>query len=278
PHARPIVTDELYRLDAAGGFSATLPASIIAELGSGLRPYTRLFATLYPARRYLQGWVDRFLAKFPADQDVELMDVYRSVTEQSDTYRPAAFPEPATGESAEADRGARAMSAVRDYLAATARVTAPGTAIVFDDAVLDRLVPDTIEPRWACGVLFQIAAHDPDAVARGEHQLVLNGIFHGAGLSLSRFAYLLGGEREDDQNPIVRELRRAWSVLDRPPAIVAELTYNHMGRTANAGLRPAVFAHEIELPGDRASPGARVLGLRDLVVRFDRTAGRFVLR
>jgi hypothetical protein len=80
------------------------------------------------------------------------------------------------------------------------------------------------------------------------------------------------------QNPIVRELRRAWSVLDRPSAILAELTYNHMGRTANAGLRPAVFTHEIELPGDCASPGARVLGLRDLVVRFDRAADRFVLR
>jgi len=54
----------------------------------------------------------------------------------------------------------------------------------------------------------------------------------------------------------VRELRRAWSVLNRSGAIMAELTYNHMGRTANAGLRPAIFDYEIELPGDCASPGA----------------------
>jgi hypothetical protein len=59
---------------------------------------------------------------------------------------------------------------------------------------------------------------------------------------------------------------------------LAELTYNHLGRTANAGLRPAIFAHEIELPGDCASPGACAFGLRDLVVRFDSEADRFVLR
>jgi hypothetical protein len=107
---------------------------------------------------------------------------------------------------------------------------------------------------------------------------VLNGIFHGAGLSLSRFAHLLGGDGDGDANPIVRELRRAWSVLSRPGAIVAEVTYNHGGRTANAGLRPAIFAHEIELPGDRASPGATAYGLRDLSVRFDSERDRFVVR
>jgi hypothetical protein len=278
PHARPIKIDELYRLDAAGGLNVTLPVSVLDELREGLRPYTRLFATLYPARRYLQGWIDRFLGSFAADHDVELMDVYRVLTEQSDTYRPAAFPEPAAGGTIGADRGARAMAAVRDHLAARARASAPGEAIVFDDATLDRLVPGIADPRWACGILFQIAAREPQSIVRGEHWLVLNGIFHGAGLSLSRFAHLLGGEREDDGNPIVRELRRAWSVLNRPNAIVAELTYNHMGRTANAGLRPAIFEHEIELPGDCASPGARVHGLRDLVVRFDTGSGRFVLR
>ena len=278
PHARPIKTDELYRLDAAGGLDVTLPASVLAELREGLRAYIRLFATLYPARGYLQGWVDRFLGKFPADHDVELMDVYRAVTEQGDTYRPAAFPEPAQESSAEADRAARAMRAVRDHLAAAARDAAPGCAIVFDDAVLDRLVPATTDPRWACGVLFQVAARDPEAITRREHLLVLNGIFHGAGLSLSRFSHLLGGERRDDANPIIRELRRAWSVLSRPSAIVAELTYNHMGRTANAGLRPAIFEHEIELPGDCASPGTEVHGLRDLVVRYDSASDSFVLR
>jgi len=278
PHVRPIKSDELFRLDAGSALDVTLPESVLVDLREGLRPYARLFATLYPGHRSLQGWIDRFLARFSANRDVELMDVYRALTEEGDTYRPAAFPEPAGGVAPEAGRGARAMAAVRDHLAAAARSAAPGEAIVFDDEVLERLVPGAPEPRWACGVLFQIAARNAEAITGGERRLVLNGLFHGAGLSLSRFAHLLGGEREDDTNPIVRELRRAWSVLSRPDVIVAELTYNHMGRTANAGLRPAIFEHEIELPGDCASPGARVHGLRDLVVRFEAERGRFVLR
>jgi hypothetical protein len=278
PRARPIKSDDLYRLDAASGLGVVLPASVLADLRLGLRPYARLFATLYPARLYLQGWIDRFLARFPKDQDVELMDVYRALTEQGDTYRPAAFPEPVAGSSGEAGRSVHAMDVVRGYLGDAARQAGPGAAIALDGAVLDRLFPDAPDPRWACGVLFQVAARDAEAVTRGEYLVALNGIFHGAGLSLSRFAHLLGGERESDENPIVRELRRAWSVLERPAAIVAELTYNHGGRTANAGLRPAIFAHEIELPGDRASPGATVYGLRDLSVRFDGARDRFVIR
>lgn len=278
PHVRPIKTDELYRLDAAGGLRTTLPQSVLDELRDGLRPYSRLFASIYPARRYRMGWVDRFLDRFPADRDVELLDVYRVLTEEGETYRPAAFPQPASGGTIEDEGASRAMTAVRDHLAAIALAAAPGETTALDDATLDRLLSGAAYPHWACGVLFQIAARDPDTVTAGGHSLVLNGIFHGAGLSLSRFAYLLGGEHQDDRNPIVRELRRAWSVLERPPAIVAELTYNHNARTANAGLRPAIFEREIELPGDCASPGKRFHGLRDLVVRFDTQADRFVLR
>lgn len=278
PHTRPLKEDELFRLDAASALRVSLPEALIGDLRAGLRPYTRLFAALYPARRYLQGWVDRFLAKFPADAEIELTDVYRSITEQDDTYRPAAFPEPAGAGLEGADPARRAMAAVTEHLANAAREAGPGDEIPLDDAALERLVPGAPDPRWACGVLFQVAAPSVDAIARGEHRLVLNGLFHGAGLSLSRFAHLLGGGARDDANPVVRELRRAWSVLNRPGAIVAELTYNHLGRTANAGLRPSIFEHEIELPGDCASPGVAVLGLRDLTVRWDTDADRFLLR
>ena len=278
PHVRPIVPEALFRLDAASALGVTIPTSVLAELRQGLRPYTRLFATLYPARRYLQGWIDRFLAKFPADRDIDLVDVYRAVTVQGDAYRPAAFPEPAAHETNVADRGRAAMTAVKDYLTASAARAERGGSIELDESVLDRIVPGAADPRWACGVLFQVAARDLATITRGESLLVLNGIFHGAGLSLSRFSHLLGGEDDDPANPVVRELRRAWSVLDRPGAIVAELTYNHLGRTANAGLRPAIFAHEIELPGDCASPGAQAHSLHDLVVRFDTGTDRFVLR
>jgi len=278
PHVRPIASETLFRLDAASALTVTLPSSVQTDLHAGLAPYARLFATLYPARRYRQGWIDRFLAKFPADTDVDLVDVYRAVTEQGDAYRPAAFPDPAEASTVEAARSAAAMAAVKDYLGSATAGPGPAASIALDTTILDRLLPGAADPRWACGVLFQIAARDLSTISRGEHQLVLNGIFHGAGLSLSRFSHLLGREGEDDANPVIRELRRAWSVLDRPGAIVAELTYNHLARTANAGLRPAIFAHEIELPGDCASPGAEVLGLHDLVVRFDTGADRFVLR
>lgn len=267
PRVREIATDELFRVDAAAGVDLTIPASVIDELRSGLRPYTRLFAALYPARRQRQRWIDRFLARFPADTDVELVDVYRSMTEEGEASRPPAFPAPS---------GARAelLATVRDHVA----TSSDGDPVTLDDATLDRLVPGLPEPRWACGVLFQIAAAGPERIARGEYLLALNGLFHGAGLSLSRFAWLLGGERADLANPIVQELKRAWSVVERPGAIVAELTYNHMARTANAGLRPAIFEHEIELPGDCASPSAKALGLRELSVRFDGASLRFTLR
>jgi Lantibiotic dehydratase, N terminus len=276
PRARELREDELYRLDARSETAVRLPARVVADLDAGLGPYLRLFAALYPARRSLQGWVNRFLSRFPADEDVELLDVYRAITEQGETYRPAAFPEPASGREGDAARAA--MTAVRGFIVERARATPPGGEITFDEARLEALVPHAPRPRWACGVLFQIAAKDAAAVERGEHRLVLNGLFHGAGLSLSRFAHLLGEGRPDADNPVVRELARAWSVIERPGALVAELTYNHLGRTANAGLRPAIFSHEIELPGDTASPGATVLGLRDLRLRWDTAEDRFVMR
>jgi hypothetical protein len=138
-------------------------------------------------------------------------------------------------------------------------------------------VGDAPPRRWACGVLFQIAAAGPDDLDRGRHRLVLSGLFNGVGLALARFAHLHreGGAGED--GPILRELRRRWSLLERQGAIVAELSYNHIARTANAGLRPSIFRHEIELPGDKASPGAEVVPLHDLVVRYDSARDRIGL-
>jgi hypothetical protein len=77
---------------------------------------------------------------------------------------------------------------------------------------------------------------------------------------------------------VAREVLRSWRPLAREGAILAEVTYNHFGRSANAGLRPSLFRHEIELPGEKASPGAEVIHLRDLIVRWDSGEGRFVLR
>src|SRR5262245_60911828 len=120
-----------------------------------------------------------------------------------------------------------------------------------------------------------------------DYLLVLSSLFNMTGLALARFARLLGGPESDSSsgpgpkasmNRITMELRRGWSALERPGAILAELTYNHAVRTANAGLRPALFGHEIELPGDRSSRGAEALPLCDLVVRYDSTVKRLVIR
>ena len=274
--AREIRRDELFRLDAATSLSVRLPGWVLETLAAGLRPYARLFAAMYPAEGYREGWVRRFLARHPADTEIALLDVYRALTEEGESYRPAAFPEP-TAED-ESDPARAAAAAARTWMKQRALAAKPGEEIPFDDAVVDRFAPGSVEPRWACGVLFQIAAASPEAIARGDARIVLNGLFQGAGLSLSRFAHLHGGPAEDDGNPVVRELRRAWSAVARPGAVVAELTYNHLGRTANAGLRPAIFEHEIELPGDRTSPDATAIPLRELAVRFDGALRRLVLR
>jgi hypothetical protein len=107
---------------------------------------------------------------------------------------------------------------------------------------------------------------------------VLSAVFNGAGLALARFHHLHGGGREGDENPVVCELKRAWRCIERAGAIVAEMTYNHRARTANAGLRPSIFSHEIEMPGEKATPGAVAIPLRDLWVRYETSQARFVLR
>ena len=260
PRSRPLERDELFRTDASAAVTVTLPSSILEEIRGAVSRYARLFAAMYPAARYRSGWVARFLAKFPADAEVEMLDVYRILTEQGDTYRPAAFPEP----EADDETARSVLASARDALADRGVSTLPALLAAAG-------IAGDPEPRWAAGVLFQIGAAETAAIEHGDYRLVLNGIFQGAGLSLSRFAHLLGEE------VVGAELRRAWSVVERTGAIVAELTYNHLGRTANAGLRPAIFPHEIELPGDCVSEGAVRLTLSDLTVRWDASGERFVL-
>jgi len=60
--------------------------------------------------------------------------------------------------------------------------------------------------------------------------------------------------------------------------VLAEITFNHEARTANAGLRPVLFPHEIELPGDLVSKGAERIPLTDLSIRYDSRSDRLVPR
>ncbi|HET9300796.1 MAG TPA: lantibiotic dehydratase [Candidatus Polarisedimenticolaceae bacterium] len=272
PHVRSLKPDELFRVDAASDLRVQLPPAIVGELHAGLRPYIRLFSAFYPERIYRSAQAARFLRHFPGDTDVSLLDLYHGVFEPEDKRRPVDFPDPTRvavqGEGA--DVAAQALVRARDHFARRAREAGPGEEIQITEAEVCALVGDFPEPRWSAGVLFHVAARSEDAIARGDYRLVLSALFQGTGLALARFAHLHG-------DAVVQELRAGWSCLEREGAILAELTYNHSYRTANAGLRPSIFAHEIELPGERGTPGARVIPLAALTLRWDSTAGRFVL-
>lgn len=270
PRVHPLRGDELFRVDTASGVGIVLPERVREDLEIPLRRYVRLFAGLYPELAFRQAWARRFLSRCPADTDVPLLDLYHGLFEPDAEERPEAFP-PAPPGDVEAES---VFARTRDFFATRARMGGDEVDLTDEDweILLDGLPP---EPVWSAGALFQIAARNPGEIAAGRYRMVLNGLF-GAGIALARFAHLLGGPGAD--NPVAREVLRSWQPLAREGAILAEVTYNHLGRSANAGLRPSLFRHEIELPGMRAGAGTEVIHLRDLIVRWDSGEGRFVLR
>lgn len=279
PHRRPLEPDEAIRLDAASGLAVQLPAAVLDALQDGLKPYVRLFSAMYPERIYRSALAARFLGAFPADTDIGLLEIYHGLFEPEERERPPSFPEPdrVTRRSDGASEALEAMRRARTFFAEAARGVRRGEEVEITDGGLRRIVGDFPEPAWSCGVLFQIAAGGPEAVSRGDYRIVLSALFNGAGLALARFANLHGGD-DTEANRVVAELRRGFAWAEREGAVVAELTYNHNARTANAGLRPSIFRHEIELPGEKASPGAVAIPLRELTVRWDSASGRFVIR
>ncbi|MFL6263659.1 MAG: lantibiotic dehydratase [Thermoanaerobaculia bacterium] len=270
PRIHPLKGDELFRVDAASGVEIHLPERVRTDLEVQLRRCVRLFAGLYPELAFRHAWGRRFLSRCPADTDVPLLDLYHGLFEPEDQARPDSFP-PAPPGASEAES---VFARTRDFFAARARTGNEEVEVTAEDweMLLDGLPP---EPLWSAGALFQIAARNPGEIAAGHYRMVLNGLF-GAGIALARFSHLLGGPGAD--NSVAREVLRSWQPLAREGAILAEVTYNHFGRSANAGLRPSLFRHEIELPGEKVSPGAEVIHLRELTVRWDSGEGRFVLR
>ncbi|HET8947963.1 MAG TPA: lantibiotic dehydratase [Candidatus Polarisedimenticolia bacterium] len=283
PHVRALKEDELFRLDAASGLEVALPRSILGEVREAVDRYARLFASLYPESVLRAGDVQRFLAAHPPDRDVPLLDLYHGVFEPETLLRPAAFPgpadvprQPAGDTTATAQRFRRA----RDAFARLARrAEAEGRdEVLLTDADWRDILEDAPAPPWFCGALFQVDAAGPEAVAGGRARIVLNALFTGSGLASARLDRLHGDGKDASESPIAREVKRGWDRLERPGAILAEVTYMHWGRTANAGLRPSLFSYEIELPGETAGAGAQVIPLRELAVRYDSGEQRFVLR
>ena len=281
PHVRSLKEDEVFRLDAASGLEVALPASILAEVRDALSWYARLFASFYPESLLRSGYVQRFLQAYPPDRDVPLLDLYHGLFEPEPLLRPASFPGPSdlqTGEATETARR-RFQRAQSAFSRLARRAEADGR----DEVALTRedwseILEEVPEPAWFCGVLFQVEAADEQGVDDRRARIVLNGLFSGSGLASARLDHLHGGGRSPSEGPIARDMKREWSRLERAGAILAEVTYMHWGRTANAGLRPSLFPHEIELPGEKAGAGARMIPLRSLAVRYDAREKRFVLR
>jgi hypothetical protein len=267
PHTRAIQGDELFRIDAASAVEITLPERVRADLEAPLRRYVRWFASHYPETAFREAWARRFLSRFPADTDVQILDLYHGLFEPENQERPESFPQAPPGASdAEA-----AMERARDWFVRRARAAleAGQEEVALTEEDWDFLIAGAPEPVWSAGALFQIAARDASGITAGRYRMTLNALFS-AGIGLARFGWLHG-------DAILPELERSWAPVARPGALLAEVTFNHFGRSANAGLRPGIYPHEIELLGDRARPEAEVVPLGGLTVRWDTAESRFVL-
>jgi hypothetical protein len=267
PRTRAIQGDELFRIDAASAVEVTLPGRVRTDLEMPLRRYVRFFSALYPEMAFREAWARRFLTRFPADTDVPILDLYHGLFEPEKEERPESFPQAPPGVS----DAESAMERARDWFARRARTAlAAGEAEVeLTEEDWDLLIAGQPEPVWSAGALFQIAARDASEITGGRYRMALNGLF-GAGIGLARFSSLHG-------DAVLPELERSWEPVARPGAVLAEITFNHFGRSANAGLRPGIYPYEIELLGDRARPEAEVVPLGGLTVRWDTAASRFVL-
>jgi hypothetical protein len=275
-HYRELRRDDLFRADSATALDVTLPREWLGRLESFLHAYSRLYGAMYPERLFRDAYAQRFLERFPSDADVKALDLYHGLFEPGDLSRPWGFPPP-PGNGAIADDSRRAYTRIRDTFAEQARLAeAEGRdEISLDELDWNALLGATPEPRWSCGVLFQIDANGATGASVDQGRLVVSAIYPGYGLASARLSHLHARNRRD---PIADDTRNGWNWMEHDGAALAEITYMHGGRTANAGLRPTIVPREIELPGDRCTPGVEAFPLRDLVVRYDSTRGRFILR
>ncbi len=273
PHVRPLDHNELFRLDTATALRTGLPNGVLEEVQKTVSRYARLFATLYPPALYQRRYHQWFRETFDVDQDIPLLEVYRHPPSPNGGEAPAVFPDVASEDSL-GDSETK-WTKIQDVLARWARQHQGQEEAAAPWQELLGCVDRDQSPRWCSSVLFQVAAKNATELAKQQYRVVVNALFPGAGIAMARFHELLSGERNDSR--LTEELLRGWTPYQRDGATLAEVTYMHGGRTANAGLRPALFDHEIELPGQTASKNATALPLSDLSVRLDTTSSRFRL-
>ncbi|HET7497784.1 MAG TPA: lantibiotic dehydratase, partial [Candidatus Eisenbacteria bacterium] len=280
PRSRPLSEDDAIRCDAATALRVRLPRTLLRDLERLLPAYARFYGGIYPEALTRETYAARFLKRYPPDTPIPALDFYHGLFEPAPRKPLAAFTSAAAG-SAPSPRRAeagRAFERAKAFFTRRAREAAnAGTEeVALCDEDWIEIAGDGAVPRFSCAALFQVEAASSDEVAASSARLCLNSIFPGAGLSVARLAHLHGGAAE--ANPIVGALREGWARRARPGAELAEITFMHGGRTANAGLRPPLFRLEIELPGDRATEGHEAVPLADLTAAWDSAAGRFALR
>lgn len=120
-------------------------------------------------------------------------------------------------------------------------------------------------------VLGTLLAAGPEAAARGDFRLYLQGVIGPSGANLlGRFCH-----GDEALTQAVRRHRLAEEAL-RPGAIFAEIVHLPEGRIGNVLLRPVLREYEIPFLGRSGAPEERLLPIDDLLVsiRF----GRVVLR
>ncbi|HZI89870.1 MAG TPA: lantibiotic dehydratase [Candidatus Polarisedimenticolia bacterium] len=273
PHVRPLVPDDLFRCDAATAMQVKLPRALLHDLERFVPLYARFYGAIYPEALFRETFARRFLNRFPADEDVSVLDLYHGLFEPDEPMRPAAFRSPrGKGRSGSPlrERAADAFDRAREFFARRAGEAAGQDEVALTEDDWNHIAGEAPEPRFSCAALFQVAAASTEQAGSARARLCLNAFFPGAGISVARLAHL--------HPSITSQLQADWARQSRPDAEHAEITFMHGGRTANAGLRPPIFPLEIELPGDRATPGREALPLADLTARWDRAAERFVIR
>ncbi len=277
-HTRKLVADELLRVDAASESGLTVARSWLHEIRRSVSCYARLFGAIYPRSLYAATYQRRFLQHFPADREIPALDFYHGVFEETGPQSGSPILVAPHGEDERAVRAGERFERVRAAVIDAARRLPFEREMAIDEPWLTETVGSHEEPTWSAAVTFQVDAQPQRADRIEPTRLVISGLFHGTGLAFSRFAALHSGGVAVEESLLACELRRAWSMLERPGSVMAELTYNHTARSANAGLRPALLDYEIELPGETGSPGKCVIPLRELTARFDSATERFHLR
>jgi thiopeptide-type bacteriocin biosynthesis protein len=144
--------------------------------------------------------------------------------------------------------------------------------ITLETAELERVQRRDLAPLPAAfAVMAAIGARSPEAVARGEFEVVLQFAAGPSGANwLGRFCHAILDLRERVADHVRAEERH------RPDAVHAEIVHLPEGRIGNILARPLLREYEIPYLGRSAAPAARQIPVTDLTLSFEN--GRLVLR